>query len=220
MNILPIKCLKVDIFDNKKSELKKIIPKAFESVKEYKSELSKKQSICGKYLIVKSLNCKEDDIYYNSLKKPYVKNNFYFNISHSNEYVVFVSSKAEIGIDIEYIDNRNMDVIDYAFTRKEIDYVKNGKGIFNSFEDRFTLIWTIKECLFKASGIEENVEPKDIETLVDGFNTSVINDNNVIENKINFYKVDYYVYSIKYFNYIISTASINKYSGLNLIHHI
>lgn len=217
MDALPIKYLKIDIPDSEFDELKTIIPETFDFVKEYKSDMAKKQTLLGRYLLIKNLNCKETDIYYNALKKPYAKNNLYFNISHTKDLVVFVSSKNEIGIDIEYIDKKNMDILDYAFTKKEISFVKDGNGIFESADERFTLVWTIKESLFKASGTEKSVEPRDIETVLDNFNTNAISDNNVIENKINFLGTDYYVYSIKYLNFIISAASIDKYSDLNLI---
>ena len=217
MSVLPIKYLKIEIPDGKMPELKRFIPKTFETVKDYKSEVVKKQTLLGKYMLVKNLNCKEDEIYYNALKKPYVKNNLYFNISHSKDYIVFVSSKNEIGIDIECIDRKNSDILEFAFTDSEIDYVKNGNGIFNSTEERFTFIWTLKESLFKASGSEKSLGPKDIVTVSSNFNANTISDNNVIENRISFLGTDYYVYSIKYLNYIISAASIDKYSDLNLI---
>ena len=217
MSVLPIKYLKIEIPDGKMPDLKRFIPKTFETVKDYKSEVVKKQTLLGKYMLVKNLNCKEDEIYYNALKKPYVKNNLYFNISHSKDYIVFVSSKNEIGIDIECIDRKNSDILEFAFTDSEIDYVKNGNGIFNSTEERFTFIWTLKESLFKASGSEKSLGPKDIVTVSSNFNANTISDNNVIENRISFLGTDYYVYSIKYLNYIISAASIDKYSDLNLI---
>ena len=217
MSVLPIKYLKIEIPDGKMPELKRFIPKTFETVKDYKSEVVKNQTLLGKYMLVKNLNCKEDEIYYNALKKPYVKNNLYFNISHSKDYIVFVCSKNEIGIDIECIDRKNSDILEFAFTDSEIDYVKNGNGIFNSTEERFTFIWTLKESLFKASGSEKSLGPKDIDTVSSNFNTNTISDNNVIENRISFLGTDYYVYSIKYLNYIISAASIDKYSDLDLI---
>lgn len=217
MSVLPIKYLKIEIPDGQMPKLKRLIPKTFETVKDYKSEVVKSQTLLGKYMLVKSLNCKEDEIYYNALKKPYVKNNLYFNISHSKDYIVFVCSKNEIGIDIECIDRKNSDILEFAFADSEIDYVKNGNGIFNSTEERFTFIWTLKESLFKASGSEKSLGPKDIVTVSSNFNTNTISDNNVIENRISFLGTDYYVYSIKYLNYIISAASIDKYSDLNLI---
>ena len=216
MKTLLVKYLKIDESDDKIDKLKALIPCAFEVTKDYKSELARKERLLGKYLIITNLNCKEEDIYYNSLKKPYVKNNLYFNISHSKEYIVFVSSDSEIGIDIESIDEKNLRILDYAFNKKEIDYIKNGEG-FNSIKDRFTYIWTIKESLFKASGIEEYIEPRNIDTFKRTISDNSINEKGIIENKINFKNKEYYVYSFKFNDYIISVASADKYDDIESV---
>ena len=220
MSILEIKLIKNEILDEMYDKMKKIIPKAFEEVKDYKSDVIKNQKLLGKYLIVKLLNCTEDDIYYNKLKKPYIKNSLYFNLSHSKDYLVFVSSKTEVGIDIEYISDNNMSILEYAFNESEIEFILNNKTYLNNKVERFILAWTLKECIFKASGIEDNLEPKDVKVDYSNILMNRGKDNTeciVINNKSRFYNKEYYTYSIKYFDYIISVASIYKYDECKIV---
>lgn len=73
----------------------------------YKNELDKKRSLLAELLIQKAVmektGLKNVAIGRNKYGKPYIKDveNFYFNITHSGNYVVIGVSKKEIGIDIE-----------------------------------------------------------------------------------------------------------------------
>ena len=216
MNVLKIQYLNMDISDQDMDKIKLSIPIANELTKDYKSEVVRRQTLLGKYLVTKYLNCKEGDIYYNSLKKPYDRNNLYFNISHSKDYIVFAKSASEIGIDIEYIDKKNLNIINYAFTENEIEYINNSNENIKNINERFTVIWTIKESLFKASGLEKWMEPKNIETCKLKINDSFIIDKNIIENEIIFNEKKYLVYSTKFNNYYISVASEEKYDDICL----
>lgn len=96
--------------------------------------------------------------------KPYIKGkeSFYFNISHSGEYVVLAYGDQPVGIDIEEIRDKNLDKnIDVAkrcFTEKEYEYVLsgycNGEGTLESAteQERFFQIWTMKESYLKLTG--------------------------------------------------------------------
>lgn len=212
MNELTIKYSEINISNDKIYKLKKAIPQMFELTKDYKSDATRKQSLLSKYMIVNNLNCKEEDIYYNALKKPFVKNS-YFNVSHSKNLIVFVKAKKEIGIDVELINDKHLNIINRAFTNKEINFIQDRIDILDSIESRFTLLWTIKESLFKASGTEKYIEPKEIEVT---FDDMTINSKNVILNHIFFLDIDYNVYSFKYHDYIISVASIDKFEDIQL----
>lgn len=89
-------------------------------------------------------------ISYNEYKKPAVNDLcLQFNISHSKDYVVIVSSSEpniSIGVDIEYIDN-------------SVNYVELMPLVFSDFEQQqvntvteFYQLWTKKEALIKAYG--------------------------------------------------------------------
>ena len=218
MDRLIIYYSKIEISDNELDKIEGLVPKTFEIVKDYKSEYVKKQTLLSKCMVLKNLNCKEDDIYYNALKKPYVKNNLYFNISHSKDYIVFVSSKNEIGIDIEKIDIKNLNILNYAFTKEEIDFIKNEEKFLDDEESRLTMIWTIKESLFKASGIEKYIEPKKIEVDLSKIDLGIESKKSIIKNTINFMETEYYIYTIKHVDYIISVASTDEYEDIDLVY--
>lgn len=80
--------------------------------------------------------------------KPYLENsNIFYNISHKNKMVGLIISNSEVGLDIEYIDTkniRNQSVLKYFFTEKEKESIKNN-------EDLLTL-WTKKESYIKLNG--------------------------------------------------------------------
>ncbi len=112
-----------------------------EKMESYKNEDDKLLSLGAAYFIHKYLN---DEIYYNEYKKPYSKNG-YFNISHTNNYVVFIMCDNECGIDIEKRDKLNNRVIEYSFDDETIKLI-DSKASFNKY-------WTLKEALAKSTGI-------------------------------------------------------------------
>jgi len=103
----------------------------------YKKENDRLLSIGASYLIKKYTN--NSFVYYNKYHKPIV-NDIYFNVSHSNEYVVFIKSDYECGIDIEKIEDVSNDLIKFSFD----------KDIKTSHE--FFYYWTLKEAISKAYG--------------------------------------------------------------------
>ncbi|WP_173472933.1 4'-phosphopantetheinyl transferase family protein [Eubacterium ruminantium] len=85
----------------------------------------------------------EDDIIFNSFGKPGHKDIF-FNISHSGDYIVMAVGAANIGIDIEYKDDKDFKITGRFFTKEEIEIVKS--------QEDFRRIWTKKESLIKYLG--------------------------------------------------------------------
>ena len=181
--------------------LKKVIPSRFKASEGFKSKEARDAFLLGRYLTVNDLNCKEEDIYCNSYGKPYCKNKDFFNVSHTGDYIVYVRSEDKIGIDIEKIDKRLFNIIDYAFTEDEIKYIRSTTEP-SAVMYRATLLWTIKESLFKASGLEKGIEPKDIETC----------DSDVIE----FEGEKYNIRHLHLYENIITVASKIKYDDLEL----
>ena len=198
MSILEIKYLKNNISENELEYIKHKIPKRYAMSQNYKSEESRNLTLLSGIMIYNNLKVSEDEIKYNKLKKPYVENGPFFNVSHSKEYVVFVKSEKEIGIDIEFINEKNMSILDFAFNEEEKKYILSEKD--RTSVEKLTKIWTIKESLFKASGSEKYVEPKNIDSINCG--------------------KKYNIYSMKFLNYIVSVASIEKYDSVKLVEDI
>ena len=202
MSVVTVNYIKNNILSSELELIKKIIPKKYNMCKDYKSDVVKNLTLLGNVLIYNNLTKNENDIRYSKLKKPYIENGDYFNISHSGEYVVFVKSKEKIGIDIETINKKHLDIIDYAFAEEEREYIENGKDEL-SVEERLTKFWTIKEALFKASGSDKYYEPKQIVVSNDRVNS--------------FLDEKYYINTGKFENYFISVASKIEYDGIELI---
>lgn len=111
----------------------------------------KKLSILSKYLLKIILSQKYhldyNNIYYNKNGKPLIKG-IYFNISHSNDYVVIALSNKEIGIDIEKIREVNLNIINYFCNDKEKGYILKSNNNYKSLFE----IYTFKEAYFKMIG--------------------------------------------------------------------
>ena len=83
----------------------------------------------------------------NKYGKPCISNsNFFFNVSHINDYIVIgVSFKCEIGIDIVYLNqNVNISAFKKHFSKKEFNCINNKKQFF--------IYWALKESFIKAIG--------------------------------------------------------------------
>ena len=113
----------------------------------------KKLSILSRYLLINilsqnyNINYNNLNIKYNKYNKPII-NNLYFNISHSHDYSVVVTSNNPIGVDIEKIRKVNLNIINYFCTNKEKKYILNSENIYkNLFE-----IYCLKEAYIKMLG--------------------------------------------------------------------
>ena len=119
----------------------------------YQNEVRKKQSIIGQKLLMNTFqNYKDLVITKNKYGKPYIENNLFFNISHSNNYVVLVTSNKEIGIDIEKIRKQELKKTKFFSTKEEYEYITNS----NNQTESFWTIYTLKEAYFKMKGTDLN----------------------------------------------------------------
>ena len=129
----------------------------------------KKLSILSKYLLKSILSQKYhldyNKIYYNKYGKPHI-DGIYFNISHSNDYVVLAFSNNKIGIDIEKIRKVDLNIINNFCTTKEKEYILNSENPHKSLFEIFCL----KEAYFKMLGTNLN----DIKNIEFDINNKII----------------------------------------------
>ncbi len=102
--------------------------------------------------------------------KPYIEEypDFHFNISHSGDMVAIAYGASPVGIDIEHIRCRENDlkVAKRCFTEEEYrfiteeDYELDTEGISRSKEERFFMVWTMKEAYLKYKGTGISVPMK------------------------------------------------------------
>ena len=156
-------------------------------------EKDKQLSILSQILLAKilkdkySIDYRDIKIKYNKYNKPFI-NNIYFNISHSNEYSIVVTSNKKIGVDIEYIREVDTKIINYFCTPKEKEYILQSKDKYKSLFEIFCL----KESYFKMLGTGIT-NLKEIEFIIDDNKIKCLQNNN-----LNIYLI----YAIK--NYIIA----------------
>ncbi len=124
----------------------------------YRFEDDKKRCILSEALLRKALSAfgiKIDDISYryNEHGKPFLKDysDIYFSISHSKDYVVCILSNAEIGIDIEYIEDINLNVAKRFFAESEYKSIMSSETKAQRL-DKFYDCWTKKEAYIKWTG--------------------------------------------------------------------
>lgn len=92
--------------------------------------------------------------------KPYIRgaDGFYYNISHSGEYVVLAYGGQELGIDIEHIRDKDIAVAKRCFTEEEYAYIAGenldavGCPAIENQDERFFRVWTMKESYLKYTG--------------------------------------------------------------------
>ena len=75
---------------------------------------------------------------------------YFFNISHSGEWVVAAFSGKPVGIDVQKIRNTKMDVATRFFSPTEINDLVNKSA--SDQQDYFYTLWALKESYLKAIG--------------------------------------------------------------------
>lgn len=135
------------------SSEKRIRIKKYRRVKDkYKALLSE---LLIRYIIIKKLNICNDNIKFNKgeFGKPFLEDipNFYFNISHSGEWIICAVDMENMGIDIERMRSiEYKDLAENFFSESEYKFIfSNGE---KEEQDNFFRVWTLKESYIKACG--------------------------------------------------------------------
>lgn len=110
--------------------------------------------ILSRYIISLKLNinAKDVEILTNGYGKPLLadSNNLFFNVSHSEDWVVCAFDTNVIGIDIEKIEAIDFDLAELFFSNEEIDDLLNIRE--ENRIEYFYDLWTLKESYIKALG--------------------------------------------------------------------
>lgn len=153
-----------------------------EKAERFVNEKDQLLSLGAGYLMKRYLP--NDELKINENGKPYLVNGPFFNVSHSNEYVVFISHPyRDVGVDIEEIKDNKADAIKYVLNQDE-EGVDDVNTLFQ--------IWSNKESLIKCSsnGLKDIKSVKGLP---------------LIGNR-NINGCDYYVNSLIYDGYSLSVA--------------
>ena len=141
----------------------------------------KYRSIIGEILLSKLIDNYTELLFKtNKNGKPYIINkNIYYNISHSNDFIICAISNKEIGIDIEKIKTVNLNIINKFATDKEKKYILSNK---DKALERLYQIYTLKESYIKCLG-DNMTKLLDIEFIID--NNITCSDKNIKSYTIN-----------------------------------
>lgn len=124
----------------------------------YRKEDDQLRSIGSSFLLLKA--SKGHEIHYSPEGKPFIDGEFYFNISHSGDYVVLAEADSPVGVDVERVADIGINdgLKDIALTEREKLFVKDSLL-------RFYVVWTRKESLVKCEGSGFVSEPCEIDSL-------------------------------------------------------
>jgi len=104
----------------------------------YTSEKRKKEHLISRLMVNKI--CKNGAIIYNEFGAPELDNAKHLSISHSNELVTIIISNKKTGLDIEKISEKAL--------RTASKFVAE-KNLIKLNKEKATLIWCIKEAIYK-----------------------------------------------------------------------
>lgn len=171
-------------------------------ISKYGSMKKRIESLNGLYLLGESLRMYGINSYelsYTDKGKPYIDNsNFYFNISHCNEFAVCAISDNEIGIDIEMIKDKIKKLQPKITDDSKAD------------SDNLTQLWTLKESFVKYLGIGIIMDLKKIKVKKIDEYFEIVYSNNIAYAKI--LKMENYYISICQKHIIDENLIIKKYN--------
>ena len=161
---------------------------------------SQKKQFLGVQNLLKLHQIDNDILSYDDNGKPHLLNNKFISISHSFDYCGVIVSDVKVGLDIEKLRSKILNISNKFVSQSDRDIIK-----LDSVEN-ITKIWTIKEAVFKAfgySGIDfkENILIESINIEFDRAKVKIYK-NEIIE----YYNIEI----INFSQYICSVAYLIK----------
>lgn len=162
--------------------------------------LSQQRQFLGVQNLLKLHQINNDILSYDDNGKPHLLNNKFISISHSFDYCGVIVSDVKVGLDIEKLRSKILNISNKFVSSSDRNLIK-----LDSVEN-ITKIWTIKEAVFKAfgySGIDfkENILIESINIEFDRAKVKIYK-NEIIE----YYNIEI----INFSQYICSVAYLIK----------
>ena len=108
--------------------------------------LSQQRQFLGVQNLLKLHQINNDILSYDDNGKPHLLNNKFISISHSFDYCGVIVSDVKVGLDIEKLRSKILNISNKFVSSSDRNLIK-----LDSVEN-ITKIWTIKEAVFKAFG--------------------------------------------------------------------
>jgi len=147
-----------------------------------KSDLHRRGFMSVRHLLAVA-NYKDEDLYYDSLGKPHLKDGTYISITHSFNFSgVIISKERHVGIDIEKQRDKIVKIARKFTPIREYRTMANHEGLVR----KLTIVWGAKESLFKIYEQEglsflQHIDIQDF-SLEDTKTTGMITFKNVLSN--------------------------------------
>ncbi len=123
-------------------------PKSLERVLDMKSEMHQRGFLSVRRLLME-FGYTDIELHYDDNGKPYLNDGNYISITHSFIFSAIIISKSKVGVDIEK-QRKKIQLIAKKFIDYEFQYL-NIKS--EDYTRKLTLIWCIKESLYKLFAI-------------------------------------------------------------------
>lgn len=156
-NIINVYFLNVDFLKDKaifKKEYNNVLPYRKNKIDALQFEKDKILSLGAEILLqkaclVNNISYKEIEVILNEFGKPFIKNNpFFYSVSHSGSLVMLATAPIELGCDIEYMHDYDINLAKRFYTDDEY------QNIIHSLNEKeeFFKTWTKKESYVKSEG--------------------------------------------------------------------
>ena len=140
--------------------VERYLPARMKKARQYRFERDRLLCVGAGLLLLRVLGVRdESQLRTGSYGKPCAPGFPAFNLSHSGDWCVLVMSNADIGVDIEEMDEKHLSVAPAVFTPRELYWMNE-----NPLE-RFHTLWTLKESLMKVTGSGFELQPSSFEVL-------------------------------------------------------
>jgi len=142
--------------------LETVMPERMAKARRFYFERDRLLCLGAGFLMMEALGIRDEkEIRYGENGKPYAPGFPPFSISHSGQWCILAigSGDAEIGADLEEIDERHTDIAAKVCTPGELAWMREDPL------ERFFQLWTWKESVMKATGRGIALEPGSFEVL-------------------------------------------------------
>ena len=146
--------------------LPQIAPCYVEKYHRFKVEQEARQELVTGYLLRKYLGvCEDGQLRVNEKKKPYLsKGKPFFNISHSENYVVLAIADCEVGVDIEKIRPFHEATARRVFSEEQLLQLQQMEE--TGRDEAFSKMWTGCEAVLKLYGVGFSIDWAKIRSMV------------------------------------------------------
>ncbi len=138
------------------------------------------------------------DLYYDDFGKPNLNDRKHISISHSNDFSVIAISDYNLGIDLEILKDKTLKLAPRYMDVSHLENLSKEEAL-----KKATVIWGIKESIFKIKNIEgisfkDHIFEKKFELSVGKCDAELRFENQVEHFNIQYQKVDSYILVIAF----------------------